>query len=303
MQSIENSSTPKKALVVEGGGMRGVFTAGVLDAFLDKRLRDFDSFYGVSAGALNLTSFIAGQRGRSLNLFTNLCLEPEFISMARHFKGGHLFDLDWFFNKINLQYSLHTNRFKEQLHDREFQAVTTNVDSGEAVYLNISKETSSQDMTRILKASSALPMIYREPIIIDEMPLMDGSLADPLPVFKAIADGCTEIILVRTRPLRDRKKPSTSSRMIAWQYRRQPIIAELIRQQYSVYNQSVEQFDALEQSNVDNIRVIQVAPLSPLNSSRSTRDRARLVADYHLGYSQGFALARKLRSQSSTVVE
>ena len=294
MQSIENSLSPKKALVVEGGGMRGVFTAGVLDAFLDKRLRDFDSYYGVSAGALNLTSFISGQRGRSLNLFTNLCLEPEFISMARHLKGGHLFDLDWFFNKVDMQYSLNTNRFREQLQNRQFTIVTTNIESGDPVYKAISSATSTREMTNVLKASSALPMIYREPVVIDEKPLMDGSLADPLPVFKAIADGCTEIILVRTRPLADRKKPTTSSRMFAWQYRRQPIIAELIRQQYSIYNQSVDQFDALEQSNVENIKLTQVAPLSPLSSTRSTRERARLVADYHLGYSQGFALARQL---------
>ena len=297
MQTIENSP-PKKALVVEGGGMRGVFTAGVLDAFLDKRIRNFDHYYGVSAGALNLTSFIAGQRGRSLNLFTSLCLEPEFISMARHLKGGHLFDLDWFFKKIEMQYSLNDNRFREQLRERLFTVVTANVDTGKTIYKTFSDQTSKYELTLTLKATSALPMIYREPVMIDEQPLMDGSLSDPLPVMKAIEDGCTEIILIRTRPIEDKKRPTTSSRMLAWQYRRQPIIAEMIRQQYSVYNQSLEQIEAIEQGSIKNITLTQVAPMSPLSSTRSTRDRARLVADYHLGYSQGFALARQLISNS-----
>ena len=272
--------------------MRGVFTAGVLDAFLDKRLKDFDRYYGVSAGALNLSSYIAGQRGLSQSIYTNLCLEPEFISMSRHLKGGHLFDLDWFFDKLNLQYSLDQLRFKEQLIQRRFTIVTTDISSGTPCYQVINHESSKQILTQSLKASSALPMIYRHPVMINDRPLMDGSLSDPMPVLKAIEDGCTEIILVRSRPVDARKKASPSSRMLAWQYRRQPAIAGLIRQQYNLYNQAADDFESLEFN--DHVNLIQVAPKGPLSSTRSTRNRTRLVADYHLGYSQGFALAREL---------
>ncbi|OED51022.1 hypothetical protein ACH42_00140 [Endozoicomonas sp. (ex Bugula neritina AB1)] len=274
--------------------MRGVFTAGVLDAFLDKRLKDFDHYYGVSAGALNLSSYIAGQRGRSQSLYTNLCIDPRFISISRHLKGGNLFDLDWFFEKLNMQYSLDERRFKEQLTERTFTIVTTNTDTGTPCYQAINSETTKKALTQTLKATSALPMIYRDPIMVNDTPMMDGSLSDPMPVLKAIEDGCTDIILVRTRPINARKKSSPSNRMLAWQYRRQPAIAALIRQQYALYNESANQFESLELS--DNITLTQVAPEQPLSSTRSTRNRARLVADYHLGYSQGFALARKLKS-------
>ncbi len=274
--------------------MRGVFSAGVLDAFLDKRLKDFDHYYGVSAGALTLSSFISGQRGRSQNLYTNLCLEPRFISMSRHLKGGNLFDLDWFFDKVSLQYSLDELRFKEQLANKQFTVVTTDTDNGTPCYQIIDESCSRQTLNQTLKASSALPVIYRTPIIIDDKPMMDGSLSDPMPVLKAIQDGCTDIILIRTRPVESRKKSSTSSRMVAWQFRRQPEIAELIRQQYKRYNDSADQFDSLTLS--DNINLIQIAPEQPLSSTRSTRNRARLVADYHLGYSQGFAFARQMHS-------
>ena len=184
--------------------------------------------------------------------------------------------------------------FKEHLNDRLFIVVTTDTKTGSPCYPQINAETSKNSFTQILKATSALPMIYRDPILVDERPMMDGSLSDPMPVLKAIEDGCTDIILIRTRPVEARKKSSHSSRMFAWQYRRQPAIAELIRQQYSLYNESADQFEGLELS--DNINLIQIAPEKPLSSTRSTRDRARLVADYHLGYSQGFALARELRS-------
>lgn len=298
MPSIDSTTSPKKALIVEGGGMRGVFTAGVLDAFLDKRLKDFDQYYGVSAGALNLSSFIAGQRGRSQSLYTNLCLDPRFISMSRHLKGGNLFDLDWFFDKVNMQYSLDNRRFREQLSERTLTIVTTNTDTGAPCYQTINDKTPRKVLSNTLKATCALPMIYRTPIVIDDIPMMDGSLSDPMPVLKAIENGCTDITLIRTRPVAARKKATPSSRMFAWQYRRQPAIAELIRQQYNLYNESASQFESLEVS--DNIKLTQVAPEAPLNSTRSTRNRARLVADYHLGYSQGFALARQLKSASQT---
>ncbi len=273
--------------------MRGVFTAGVLDAFLDKRIRNFDGYYGVSAGALNLSSFIAGQRGRNLELYTNLCLSPKFISMSRHLKGGNLFDLDWFFNKINLQHSLDRRRFNEHLTQRTFTVVTTNGITGEPDYQNIRPDSLPEDITNLLKATSALPMIYRTPILIGDQPMMDGSLSDPIPVNRAIIDGFDKIILVRTRPRDERKKASTSSRMYAWQQRRQPAIAKLIRQQYTVYNDSIDNFTHLENRSIE---LIQVAPDKPLDCTRSTRNRSRLVADYHLGYKQGYMLAEKLKT-------
>ena len=139
--------------------MRGVFTAGVLDAFLDKRLRHFDGYYGVSSGALNLSTFIAGQRGRSLDIYTKLCLDAQFINVIRHIRGGNLFDLDWFFQKIAQENSLNFKRFKHLLIDSHFTVVNTCVTSGQPVYHRINDKTPFDLINDMLKASSALPIM------------------------------------------------------------------------------------------------------------------------------------------------
>ncbi len=272
--------------------MRGVFTAGVLDAFHDKRFRHFDAYYGVSAGALNLTSFISGQRGRNLEIYTGLCQNPKFISLSRFLRGGHLFDLDFFFEKINRQHSLDYRRFKQGLASRAFYTVTTCTDTGVPTYLDISEDTRQETLTTVLKASSALPMIYRNAIKVDNKYLMDGSLSDPLPVMKAIEDGYNDIIIIRTRPVNEHKKASTTGRLLAWQYRSKPVISELIQQQDSIYNNSIDDLHGFNEK--EGITITQVAPQSPLSSSRNTRDRAKLVADYHLGYTEGYALTEKM---------
>ncbi|MGI9279292.1 MAG: patatin-like phospholipase family protein [Endozoicomonas sp.] len=289
MQKQQASSPTKTALVVEGGGMRGIFSAGILDAFMDKRYRQFDGFYGVSAGALNLVSFIAGQRGRNLDLYTGACLEPSFISLKRHMKGGNLFDLDWLFDRIQRQH-MNIDKFRSNLRDKTFTIVTSCANTGYPVYHTFDEHFDLEQLFTVLKASSALPMIYRNAIAIDDRNHVDGSLADPLPIMKAAEDGYQHIVVLRSRESQYRKKASSANRLLAWQFRKQPEVAELIRQQYSIYNETLNNFDQLKR---DGISITEIAPDIQLNSTRSTRDRARLVSDYHRGYSAGFSLLQQ----------
>ncbi len=277
--------------------MRGVFTAGVLDAFLDKRVKDFTGYYGVSSGALNLSSFIAGQRGRNLELYTNLCLNPEFISVLRHLKGGNLFDLDWFFQKISQQNTLNFIRFKNKLASEHFTVVSTCIKTGKAVYNKIDRTTSNDLISDILKASSALPMIYRKPVMVNSQALTDGSLSDPLPIQKAVSDGFNQIIILRTRPVEFRKKTTTGSRIYAWKSRQMPAVAKLIKDQNKIYNRAAEFADIPAQDG--SVKLIQIAPEKNLSSSRGTRQRNHLVSDYHYGYSIGYAFAEQLAATES----
>lgn len=299
MLALNNSYPIKRALVVEGGGMRGVFTAGVLDAFLDKRLRHFDSYYGVSCGALNLSSFIAGQRGRSLDVYTKLCLDPQFINVVRRIRGGNLFDLDWFFEKIARDSALDFGRFKRLLVDSHFTVVNTCVKSGQPVYHRINDQTPLELIYDILKASSALPMIYRSPVPVAGQLMSDGSLSDPLPVQKAISDVHDQVVVIRTRPEHFRKKMTATSRLFAWQQRLSPAIGCLIKNQHTIYNQSVE--SARNQALENNTQLIQIAPEKQLQTSRGTRQRNLLVSDYHHGYTLGYQIAEQLTSPVNKV--
>ncbi|WP_062268758.1 patatin-like phospholipase family protein [Endozoicomonas arenosclerae] len=290
MQKQKVKSPNKTALVVEGGGMRGIFSAGILDAFMDKRYRQFDGFYGVSAGALNLVSFIAGQRGRNLDIYTGACLEPHFISLKRHMKGSNLFDLDWLFDRIRRQH-MNIDKFRSNLQGKTFTIVTSCASTGYPVYHNFDEHFELDHLFTVLKASSALPMIYRQAIAIEGRNHVDGSLSDPLPVMKAAEDGYQNIFILRSRESQFRKKASSANRLLAWQFRKQPELAELIRQQYSIYNEALENIEQLKQ---DGITITEIAPDASLSSTRSTRDRARLVSDYHKGYSTGFSLLQQL---------
>ncbi|MDP0562200.1 MAG: patatin family protein [Candidatus Endonucleobacter sp. (ex Gigantidas childressi)] len=295
MQAITISLEEQKALVVEGGGMRGVFTAGVLDAFHDKRFRKFDAYYGVSAGALNLTSFLSGQRGRNLRIYTELCQDPQFISVSRFLKGGNMFDLDFLFDRVNRLYSLDVRRFKKTLVSSRFCVVATYAETGSPAYFDIEESTQLERLMLILKASSALPMIYRTPVEVDHQCIMDGSLSDPIPVVKALNDGFRDIILIRTRPFDYQKKTSFSKHFLAWKYRNKPTISALFREHDAVYNNCLT--DLKNPDQVKDVRITQIAPSTPLRSGRNTQDRAKLVADYHLGYAQGYAVAERLRKE------
>ena len=280
--------------------MRGVFAAGVLDAFADKRFKPFAGYYGVSAGALNLISFLSGQRGHNLSIYTGTCLEPSFISLARHIRGGNLFDLDWFFDRISKQFSINSRRFYQTLEDSPLTVVTTCTRTGYPVYHKIAPDTAKDEMFEILKASSALPMIYRTPIRIGGRTLMDGSLSDPLPVIKAIEDGFKHLVVIRTRESNYRKTASSGNRLLAWQYRKQPALSSLIRQQYTIYNETLDQF---EQFREKGITITEICPETPLNCTRSTRNRNRLVADYHRGYAIGYNLPDQNKSAETASTE
>ena len=269
--------------------MRGVFSAGVLDAFLDKRHKQFDAFYGVSAGALNLLSFINAQRGRNLDIYTGACLDPQFISIKRHLKGGNLFDLDWFFDRISRLY-LDQERFLQNLKGKAFNIVTTCANTGYPVYHSIDEHSSLDSLFEVLKASSALPMIYRQPIEIDGRQLIDGTMADPLPIMKAVEDGHQHIVVIRTRESSYRKTPSSANRLMAWQFRKQPEVAQLIKEQYRIYNEALDQIEELKKQG---IQITEIAPPSKMASTRSTRNHTRLVSDYHKGYSEGYALLNR----------
>ncbi|MDP0590379.1 MAG: patatin family protein, partial [Candidatus Endonucleobacter bathymodioli] len=295
MQAITSSMDEKKALVVEGGGMRGVFTAGVLDAFHDKRFHQFGGYYGVSSGALNLTSFLSGQRGRNLRIYIELCKDPQLISVTRFLKGGNLFDLDFFFDRVNRHYSLDARRFKQTLASSTFCVVATNTETGSPAYFDIAESTQLERLVLILKATSAVPIIYKTPVEVDHQCVMDGSLSDPIPVVKALNDGFRDIILIRTRPFDYKKKPSVSRHFLAWQYRNKPAISTLLRENVAVYNNCLTDMENPDQ--IKNVRITQIAPSIPLRSGRNTRERAKLLVDYHLGYAQGYAVAEKLSKE------
>lgn len=166
----------RNALVVEGGGMRGAFTSGVLDAFLQQRFNPFDLYVGVSSGSTNVANYLTGQQGRTLTFYIDHSLRPEFIDYKRFFKGGDLLDLKWMWEIGEQEHPLDQQSLFCQ--NPDFYMVLTHAKTGHAEYLRAGKD----NLLNALRASSSIPVLTRHPVDIMGEPYFDGGVADALPV-------------------------------------------------------------------------------------------------------------------------
>jgi predicted patatin/cPLA2 family phospholipase len=272
------------ALVVEGGAMRGIFTGGVLDAFLYTGYDPFDLYLGVSSGTLMLGSFVAQQYQRNYRVFTQIATQPEFIDVARFLRGGHMMDLDWLWRQHAREpLDVDTAVAHLQRHQRTLHMVTTDVETGQPTYLR----PTADDWLDCAKASAAIPFFYRGFVRVHGRDYTDGGISDPLPILKAYQLGARQFTVIRTRPTDCYEEPDwgfSIASKILWRY---PHLQTTFRLQYEVY------MDALTFLNAPpaGVTVRQIAPLAYLHSGRTSRNIADLHHDYTLGYTLGLSLA------------
>lgn len=257
--------------------MRGIFAAGVLDVFLEQSFRPFDLALGVSAGASNLLSYLAGQHGRARRCFLGQMSRPEFIDPWRMLRGGHWLDLDWLWEAITREDPL--DCYAASQSGVEAMLVATCAETGEPRYLM----PDAQDMLDALKASCALPVLYRGTVRVGAQELVDGGISDPLPVREAYRRGARTMIVVRSRAADFVKKDRLVNRVGAWTMRRTPAIARACRTAAHSYRQGVAFLDAPPA----DCSIIQIAPATALSTSRTSRDRAAMERDYALGRALG----------------
>jgi len=214
--SVNQTAQPKVALIAEGGGQRGIFTAGVLDAWLEQSYDPFDLFIGTSAGSQNLTSYLARQKGYAKRLIRGLSRNKRFFQLGRGLVGKHIVDLDWYFDKTTeVKRAIDFKTAKTSLGERELLITATNARDRKAYYLSPTGD--SGQWRDLLKASSALPFLYKQGVkltpwlnakaanethIVEEQAqsdfYLDGGLAAPLPVREAYNRGARKIVVIRT---------------------------------------------------------------------------------------------------------
>nr|WP_276537837.1 MULTISPECIES: patatin family protein [Pseudoalteromonas] len=203
-------------MIAEGGGQRGIFTAGVLDAWLEQNYDPFDLFIGTSAGSQNLTSYLARQKGYAKRLIRGLSRNKRFFQLGRGLMGKHIVDLDWYFEKTTeVNRALDFKTAKTSLGERELLITATNARDRKAYYLSPTGE--GKQWRDLLKASSALPFLYKQGVKLtpwlgtkaaneahlaaeqsSEDFYLDGGLAAPLPVREAYNRGARKIVVIRT---------------------------------------------------------------------------------------------------------
>lgn len=264
----------KMGLVLEGGGMRGVFTCGVLDYMMDHRI-EFPYGVGVSAGACNGLSYVSRQRGRAK--YSNIDLLDKY-----HYIGLKYL---WYQHSILDQHLLY-DLFPEEIlpYDYDtcfqnpirFEMVTTNCVTGRACYLEERKD--KVRLLAIAKASSSLPYVC--PIsYVDGIPMLDGGIVDSIPVMRAIEQGYERNVVVLTRN-RGYRKLEKDIRVPSFVYRRYPRLRLVLSRRCEAYNKQLEMIERME----DEGRILAIRPEQKVMVNRIERDVKKLTALYEEGY-------------------
>lgn len=274
-ETHNNVSTANVALVLEGGGFRGIYTAGVLDAFMHENLY-FDYLIGVSAGAAYSVSYVSRQYQRNLavNKYVN---DSRYCSWGNLFRLGTYFDWEFVYHFLPTQIIPFDYEAYHQSSSR-LQVVVTNIVTGEPEYKEL--RTNHPDVFRDwLTATSSLPFIAK-PKSINNQLYMDGGLSDSIPVHKALADGNQRAVVVLTRPAGYRKKPMKNDLMLRLVYRKYPKLVERMQQRANDYNRTIEELEQLEKEG----RVFIIRPAEAIAVSRleNNPDNLKKVYDSSL---------------------
>lgn len=280
MQSDAYRLTGRSGLILEGGGMRGVFTCGVLDNFMDRGIR-FPYTIGVSAGACNGLSFLSRQRGRARFSNIDLLEKYRYIRYQYLLTKGNIMDFDLLFDIFPNQILPYDYAAYAACEER-FEMVTTSCRTGKACYYEEKQDPSR--IIAIVKASSSLPFVC--PIAyVDGEPMLDGGIVDSIPLERAHALGYDQnlVVLTRNKGYRKPDKPSWIPPVV---YGRYPALREAIRQRNQLYNQQLELVERLEETG----KVTVIRPLQPIEVDRMERDPQKLRALYDQGYACADAL-------------
>ncbi|WGE54836.1 patatin-like phospholipase family protein [Actinobacillus equuli subsp. equuli] len=274
----------KVGLVLEGGAMRGMFTAGVLDVFLDEQL-EFDGAVTVSAGALFGVNLPSKQRGRVLRYNKKYMNDKRFLSLKSWLTTGNLINRDFAFYELpTIHDPFDQATFAQSQMD--FWVTLTNVETGKPEYFKVQDVFKEMELFR---ATSAMPFVSQF-VEINGKKYLDGGIADSIPLQKCLDLGYDKIVLVLTRPLEYRKKPSSMA-LFKWIYRGYPHLIERWQQRYQDYNQTVERIIQLNQAQ----QIFVIRPSRTIPLSRLEKNPNKLQQMYDLGVSDAQQAISALR--------
>lgn len=259
-------------LVLEGGAMRGMYTAGVLDIFLENKIK-VDGIIGVSAGVLFGVNYLSNQKGRAIRYNKKFAKDKRYMGISSLLRTGNI---------INKEFAYYEVPFKLDIFDQEtfgksdtdFYATITNVETGEPEYVKI---TNVFEQMEVLRATSAMPFVSKM-VELNGKKYLDGGISDSIPVEKCKELGYDKIIVVLTRPIEYRKKKS-NERFTKIKYNKYPNLVKTINNRYKNYNNSVEKI--IDMENKKEIFVIR--PSKTISIKRIEREASKLQEVYDLG--------------------
>ena len=269
------------AIIAEGGGQRGIYTAGVLDAFLHFGFNPFTMGIGVSAGAQNLFSYFLEQPGYARRAIEELTREPGFFVPYRWVGERGIIDLDGYFaHSLNdPDYLLPFQRITKVQTQRRLYFVATDLESLEPVYL----EPDESNVVEYLKASSAVPFLYKSGVSFGGRTLLDGGIADPIPVKRAIDLGAKRMIVIRTTS--QGAEPGWRHRLE--QFRKLRALPARMIRMLERHERAEHEAESLIENHDKDIELVMIKPEIPLKSQVFGSRSEDLVTDYKVGWYDG----------------
>lgn len=266
-------------LVLEGGGMKGVYTAGVLDFFLEKGI-EFSSCYGVSAGAGQMCSYLSKQKGRGYRVYVDYLDNKHYCGARSFLTSGDLFNVKMCYDLI----PNYLNPFDEEMFEKyegKAYAVVTNIKTGKAEYIRIKSADKDIDAVR---ASSSLPLVSRNVKIGGNL-YLDGALSDSIPIRKSILDGNRKNIVIMTKQVGYKRQPISISMqvLLRLRYLKYPKVYELMRGRHIEYNATLDFLKNQEK----NGQAFVIRPEYDSGVGRIEKDGEKLEVLYHMGYEDG----------------
>lgn len=277
----------KIGIIDVGGGMRGIYPAGVLKYCADRGIT-FDSCIGVSAGSGNLMCFLSGQSDRNYSYYTDYSLREESVSEKNIATKGCLLDLEYIYGTVSNsdgESPIDYDTFEKN--GTEFVIVATDAATGEIKYFE--KEDIKKDDYRVLMASSSIPAISK-PVRVGESFYYDGALSDSIPVDKIFEMGCEKAVLILTKPKNSLREVGEDEKMAAMIEKVFPVAAQKMRDRYITYNEGLKK--ALEYEKEGKLLI--VSPDDTCGVSTLTKDAALLEKLYQKGIKDAEAIERFL---------
>ncbi len=269
--------TSNTGLVLEGGGMRGVFTSGVLDAFMKHEVY-FPYVVAVSAGACNGLSYMSHQPRRARWSNIDMLQKYDYISLKSLIVNGSIFDPELIYERFpNEFFPFDYDAYEKN--PATFEVVTTNCRTGRAMYLT--ERHDHRRLTQLIRATSSLPFVAHI-TRVDGIPMLDGGIVDSIPILRSIDTGHQENVVVMTRN-RGYRSSEPDIKIPKFLYGEYPRLRVALSRRTAAYNKQLELVERME----DWGEIVVIRPQKPLEVGRITEDVAKLERLYEEGFQQG----------------
>jgi len=277
----------RRGLILEGGAMRGLFTAGVLDVFMENGI-EFDGAAGISAGAVFGSNFKSRQIGRTVRYNKRFCADKRYGSLSNWFKTGDIFDVDFCYNTIPNELDIFDRKtFSENPMD--FWVGATNCETGEAVY-HLCSDGGDIDI-EWMRGSASIPVVSRV-VEVEGLKLLDGGISDAIPYrFMTEKQGYNKCVTILTRPLEYKKKKIKMLKVLRSRLKEYPKLVEALAGRHTRYNELCKYMEERVEAGENYI----IRPPFALKVSKMEKDPSKLEEVYQIGRKEGLKHLEKIK--------